>query len=321
MYNQFKKEIFNNLDNKEFKSLSLKLYRHQYQANKLYQQFAKSLNKTPIRVKKLSDIPFLPIEFFKSHQIVSTDRPIEKTFYSSGTTTQVTSRHHVCDLELYKKSFTLNFESRYPNYENHAIIALLPSYIERGNSSLTYMFDELIKKSNHAKSGFYLTINENLMDFLTKDPSPKILVGVTFALLDLAKKQPRLKNCKVIETGGMKGRGKELIREELHQILCESFNIKDIHSEYGMTELLSQAYFSNGCFTPAPWMRVFARQITDPLNVQKSGKGALNVIDLANINSCCFIATDDLGTVFPDHTFLVNGRLDHSQVRGCNLLI
>lgn len=321
MYKELSQAIFKIKKQSDFKHLALEVYSYQYKRNKLYHDWANLLGKTPDRVKELTDLPFLPISMFKNHKISSTERPTEKTFYSSGTTGNQISKHFVSDLALYEKSFTSYFETCYPNHQDTAIIALLPSYLERDNSSLIYMVNHLLKTNRHPMSGFHLQLDANTIDFLVKDKAPKLLIGVTFALLDLAEKGLSLNNTTIIETGGMKGRRKEMIREELHQILFNQLNAKAVHSEYGMTELLSQAYLNKDHFETPAWMQVFCREISDPLTVKTQGKGALNIIDLANINSCSFIATDDLAQVHHQQLFDVNGRIDHSQIRGCNLLV
>ena len=321
MNNELAKAIFNINNSKDFELLAMETYRYQYQKNSIYNKFSKLIGKTPEKVNGLLDIPFLPISFFKTHQILSCTHPVEKTFSSSGTTGNQSSKHHVTDLSLYENSFSSGFKVAFPNFEKSSIIALLPSYMERDDSSLIYMVNDLIQKSTGSKSGFYHTINTDLIDFLENDNTPKLLIGVSFALWDLAEKGIKLKNTKVIETGGMKGKRKEIIREELHEILKKGLQVSKIHSEYGMTELLSQAYLINKHFSCPKWMKVFTRDVSDPLTFTKKGKGALNVIDLANLNSCSFIATDDLCEVFENGEFDVKGRIDHSLTRGCNLLI
>ena len=318
---KLKKAVFQINDKKDFESLCMKVFQHQFRENSLYRTFAKSLSKTPEHVQQISEIPFLPISFFKKHHIISGNDTILKTFKSSGTTGKQTSNHHVTDLSLYEESFVRGFRNQFPDYENSCIIALLPSYIEQGQSSLIYMIDHLINTTKNQHSGFYEVIDHQLLSFLEHNASPKILVGVSFALLELAKQQVKLKNTLVIETGGMKGRGKELLRAELHDRLKKGLHVSKVHSEYGMTELLSQAYMINEHFSCPPWMKVLIRDISDPLSVGEKKKGALNIIDLANLNSCSFIATDDLGELFDGEVFNVNGRIDHSLTRGCNLLI
>ena len=310
----------------EFHSAALAVYEFQYQNNPVYQEFCNHLKKTPKQVKQLSDIPFLPIEFFKSKQLITSDKKPEILFTSSGTTGSKTSTHYVTDIQFYEQSYLKAFEEFYGNISEYCVLALLPSYLEREGSSLVYMVDDLIKKSNHTDSGFYLDEIEILKDKLVQLDAPAnkiLLIGVSFALLDFVEKhQLQLKNTIVMETGGMKGRRKELIREELHTQLKQGFGVENIHSEYGMTELLSQGYSNgNGIFKTPPWMKVLARDTEDPLNMQAYGKtSGINVIDLANLNSCAFIATQDLGKVYEDGSFEVLGRYDNSDIRGCNLM-
>ena len=320
MSEHLEQSIFQITNKHYFNALALAIFKHQFEQNKTYQEYCKLLKKNPENVNSILEIPFLPIQFFKSHSIICGDKKSEIVFSSSGTTGIETSKHLVSDLSIYKQSFLTAFDHFYPNWKNSAIIGLLPSYLERKGSSLIYMVNELILKSSHTKSGFHLTLDQEMLDFMQNNDSPKILIGVTFALLDLADQKISLKNTTVIETGGMKGKRKEIIREELHEILKKGLNQNTIHSEYGMTELLSQAYYQGKNFICPTWMKVLIRETTDPLSTFLTGKGALNVIDLANIHSCSFIATDDLGEVFSDGEFSVLGRLDHSQIRGCNLM-
>lgn len=307
--------------------MALKVFRFQYDNNKIYREFCQFLKKDKANVKVMTDIPFLPIQFFKSHDIVSSSSPIQEIFTSSGTTGMTTSKHLVTDLTYYEQSFHTTFSQFYGAAENFVILALLPSYLEREGSSLIYMVNDLIQKSNHPESGFYLNNHEELIDKLEQlDNSGQnvLLLGVTYALLDLVeKKKFQLKNTIIMETGGMKGKRKEIIREELHAILRDGFAVSSIHSEYGMTELLSQAYsFGNGIFECPPWMTILIRDTEDALSYLTYGKtGGINVIDLANINSCSFIATQDLGKKNPNHSFEVLGRFDTSDIRGCNLMV
>jgi len=319
-------KIFNIKSTKEFNALALDVFKFQFENNKVYRSFCDLLYKHPSEVKTVEDIPFLPIEFFKTREILSVKEKPVISFSSSGTTGSVTSKHHVTDLSVYEKSYLNGFRQFYDNIEDYVVLALLPSYLEREGSSLIYMVDDLIKKSKHPESGFYLNnlneINEKLIA-LNKSGQKALLIGVSFALLDLIEKyQFKLKNTIVMETGGMKGRRKEIIRPELHQLLKDGFGVSEIHSEYGMTELLSQAYSKgNGIFECPPWMKVFTRDTEDPLSIQKANKtGGINVIDLANINSCSFISTQDLGKKYNDESFEILGRFDHSDVRGCNLM-
>ncbi len=320
-------DIFSIRSQKEFEKTTLKVFRHQFENNKVYQDFCLLLKKDKSNVKTINDIPFLPIQFFKSHEIVSSTNPIQETFTSSGTTGSITSKHLVTDTTLYEQSFRNAFSQFYGNIEDYVILALLPSYLEREGSSLIYMVNDLIEGSNHPKSGFYLHNYDHLIHTLIElDSSGQnvLLIGVTYALLDMVEKQSfQLKNTIVMETGGMKGKRKEIIREELHTLLCNGFGVPSIHSEYGMTELLSQAYsLGNGFFECPPWMSVLIRDTEDALTYVDNGKtGGINVIDLANINSCSFIATQDLGKKYPNHSFEVLGRFDASDIRGCNLMV
>jgi len=269
----------------------------------------------------------MPIEFFKTKEILSSLDPIQETFTSSGTTGLATSKHHVTDLSFYEYSFRNGFSKFYGNIEDYAVLALLPSYLERDGSSLIYMVNDLIEGSNHPDSGFYLDDYEALAKKiieLDSDGQNVILIGVTYALLDLIELQKfNLKNTIIMETGGMKGKRKEIIREELHQILSEGFGVPKIHSEYGMTELLSQAYsLGDGIFECPPWMDILIRDTEDPLTILEDEKtGGINVIDLANFNSCSFIATQDLAKKYADYSFEVLGRFDNSDIRGCNLMV
>lgn len=312
---------------KEFQKTALKVFRFQYENNLVYQQFCKLLKRTPREVDNLQDIPFLPIEFFKSKTVLSSTDPIQTTFSSSGTTGILTSKHLVTDLSFYEASFRKAFSHFYGNIEDYAVLALLPSYLEREGSSLIYMVEDFIEASNHPDSGFYLHDHDALakkLIELDKAGQNVLLIGVTYALLDLIERHSfTLNNTIIMETGGMKGKRKELIREELHQILTNGFGVTKIHSEYGMTELLSQAYsLGDGRFECPPWMDILVRDTEDALSYVSTGKtGGLNIIDLANINSCSFIATQDLGKKYSDHSFEVLGRFDHSDIRGCNLLV
>ena len=320
-------DIFSISNNKQFEKIALKVFRFQYDNNSVYREFCQFLNVEKQQVKSLQQIPFLPIQFFKSHEVLSSTEKIQETFTSSGTTGISTSRHFVTDITLYEESYRKGFAQFYGNIENYAVLALLPSYLEREGSSLIYMVDDLIKLSNHPESGFYLNNYDDLIQKLLQlDEAGEniILIGVTYALLDLIEKQQfHLKNTIIMETGGMKGKRKEMIREELHELLCKGFGVNAIHSEYGMTELLSQAYsLGNGIFECPNWMQVLIRDTEDALSYVENGKtGGINVIDLANINSCSFIATQDLGKKQPNNSFEVLGRFDNSDIRGCNLMV
>lgn len=319
--------IFNITNEADFEAVTFQVFKHQFEHNNTYRSFCDLLYKHPSDITRIEDIPFLPIEFFKSHEIVSNKQPIQETFTSSGTTGSIPSKHHVTDVSIYEKSYIKGFEHFYGPIEDYVILALLPNYLERKGSSLVYMANDLIQRSKQPESGFYLHDLKDLSEKLIKlDTAEKkvLLIGVSFALLDLIElNQFQLKNTIIMETGGMKGRRKELIRTELHQLLCNGFGVSEIHSEYGMTELLSQGYSKgNGVFETPPWMKLFTRDPEDALSIQTKGKsGGINVIDLANINSCSFIATQDLGKVYTDNTFEIIGRFDHSDIRGCNLMV
>lgn len=320
-------DIFSISSNKQFEKIALKVFRFQYDNNVVYRKFCQYLNVEKHDVKSLQQIPFLPIQFFKSHDVLSSEEKIQETFTSSGTTGMTTSRHLITDVTLYEESYRKAFSEFYGNIENYAVLALLPSYLDREGSSLIYMVDDLIKLSNHPESGFYLNnYDELIQKLLELDNAGEniILIGVTYALLDLIEKQNfQLKNVIIMETGGMKGRRKEMIREELHDLLCKGFGVDAIHSEYGMTELLSQAYsLGHGVFECPNWMQILIRDTEDALSYIENGKtGGINVIDLANINSCSFIATQDLGKKKPNNSFEVLGRFDNSDIRGCNLMV
>lgn len=320
-------DIFNIQNKKQFDKIALKVFRFQYEHNLVYQEFCNYLRTDVTKVKNINQIPFLPVHFFKSHQVLSTTNPIEETFTSSGTTGQITSNHFVTDVSLYKESYTKAFAQFYGNIEDYVILALLPSYLEREGSSLIYMVKDLIEKTKNADSGFYLHNYSDFIDKLTTldDKNQNVLVfGVTYALLDvLEAHQFSLKNTIIMETGGMKGKRKEIIREELHKTLCKGFGVSAIHSEYGMTELLSQAYsLGNGVFELPNWMQILVRDTEDAKTYVTTEKtGGLNIIDLANLNSCSFIATQDLGKLYQNNTFEVLGRFDNSDIRGCNLMV
>ena len=321
------KRIFDISSNKEFEQLALEIFQFQYYNNPVYHQFCKLLKIEPGTVLSIDKIPFLPIEFFKTHRVFVGNEKAQDVFLSSGTTGQNQSKHYVKDLSLYQQSFTKGFEHFYGKIDDYTILALLPSYLERKGSSLIYMMNDFIAKSNNQKSGFFLKNEHKLIDllhFLNKNKQKTILFGVSFALLDLAEKhQIDLSNIIIMETGGMKGRREEITRDALHHIYKKAFRVENIHSEYGMTELLSQAYSKgNGLFKAPPWMKILIRDINDPFCLLSENKtGGINVIDLANINSCSFIATHDLGKSLASNQFEVLGRFDNSDLRGCNLLI
>ena len=373
---QWKDKVFNISDD-GFEKLALELFLFQYENNTIYHQYVNVLQVQVDKVQSLTQIPFLPIRFFKTHPVKTTSFDTATIFESSGTTGSVNSRHLINDIELYKESFTKGFEIFYGPVKDWCIIGLLPSYLERQNSSLVYMVNDLIRQSDNNNSGFYIHEFEqlfNLLKVLEKKKQKTLLIGVTFALLDFAETYSShfykgfFNYTIIMETGGMKGRRKEMIRQEVHDILKATFAIPVIHTEYGMTELLSQAYSNgNGIFKCPPWMKVLVRDEEDPLSmpyfsrmtmVEDNSKsmayagakrmpyfsrmtmaeddsksmayfdiksmayaGAINIIDLANVYSCCFIATDDAGKVFPEGSFEVLGRIDNSDLRGCSLMV
>jgi phenylacetate-coenzyme A ligase PaaK-like adenylate-forming protein len=319
--------IFNIKSEVQFTKIALDVFKHQFKNNKVYRSFCDLIHKHPSDVTKVEQIPFLPIQFFKTREVLSSLEEIDEIFTSSGTTGSITSKHFVTDINLYKESYLKGFVHFYGNIEEYAVLALLPNYLERNGSSLVFMVDDLIAKSKNSESGFYLNNIDELakkLIYLEEKGQKILLIGVSFALLDLIEKhQFNLKNTIVMETGGMKGRRKELIRNELHQLLQKGFGVDEVHSEYGMTELLSQAYSKgSGVFKTPPWMKILARDTEDALTILPSGKaGGINVIDLANYNSCSFIATQDLGKVHENETFEIIGRFDNSDIRGCNLMV
>ena len=347
------KEIKDFLEVKEedFNEEALKVFNFQYANNKVYKEYVDALDIKPEEVDKIEQIPFLPVRLFKTKRVItysqSRDLEPEKIFTSSSTTGMTPSKHYVMDLEMYRKSFINSFEYFYGKIEGAAVLALLPSYLEREGSSLIYMVDEFIKSSKNPDSGYYLYNHEDLYQKLIKlkqEGRKTILFGVTFALLDFAEKFSLEENdweLLIFETGGMKGRRKEISRDELHKTLKKAFNVKNIHSEYGMCELLSQAYSKGqGIFNTPPWMKIVLRDINDPLslktyngkqiedqkinmNKDSSGNitGVINIIDLANLYSCAFISTDDKGTILSDGSFTIDGRLSNAERRGCNMLI
>ena len=318
--------IFEITSETEFQVLSLEIFEYQFQRTAVYREFCENLNVIPTAVNSLEQIPFLPIEFFKSRRVVAGNTKPALSFKSSGTTGSNTSQHYIADPEIYKRSFLQGFKKFYGNLDQYCILALLPSYLEREDSSLVYMVREFIRQSPFEESGFYLSDLNRLsekLEILNESGTPVLLFGVTFALLDLAAQfKVPLRNTIVIETGGMKGRKKEMVREEVHGILSEAWKVNDIHSEYGMTELCSQAYSrAKGIFKTPDWMRILIRDPEDPMRMLNPGAtGGINVIDLANIHSCSFIATQDLGKLHAEGGFEVLGRFDHSDIRGCNLM-
>lgn len=322
-----KKDIFSKHTDEGFLQIALDIFRHQALNCPVYKHYTETLSIDPKEITSLDKIPFLPIDFFKNHKIITESKPEEKVFSSSGTTGSIPSLHYVQDISIYEESFRKAFNIFYADPQEFAILALLPSYLERSGSSLIYMVDDLIKKSTYPESNYFLYNHEDLFRQLKslKDRNiPTILFGVTYALLDFVEKYPiDFPELIVMETGGMKGQRREMIREELHDLLYKGFGVSAIHSEYGMTELLSQAYSKgNGKFACPPWMKILIRELNDPLSYLATDQtGGINVIDLANINSCSFIATQDLGKKLTDDSFEVLGRFDQSDIRGCNLLV
>jgi hypothetical protein len=312
----------------EFDEIALEVYHFQFANNYLYADYCRALGRTPDSVTDARSIPFLPISFYKTHRVETTAFDPAIVFHSSGTTGNSTSNHYLKDPSLYQESFRKTFERFYGPVGTYCILGLLPSYLEREGSSLVYMVDDMIRRSGHPQSGFYLNNLDALsrtLDKLEKEGQRVLLIGVTYALLDFAAAHPRpLKHTIIMETGGMKGRQREMVRAELYQQLREAFSLDAVHSEYGMTELLSQAYAINGIFETPPWMQVWLRDETDPLQILdpdlSQATGAINVVDLANLYSCAFIATDDVGKRLSDGRFEVLGRMDHSDLRGCSLL-
>jgi phenylacetate-coenzyme A ligase PaaK-like adenylate-forming protein len=321
-------KIFQIRNQNDFTSLALEIFYFQYNNNTIYNQFVDALGVNPATVDQIEKIPFLPIEFFKNYRITSGSFQEEVTFTSSGTTGMQTSKHHVKDLALYENSVLKGFQRFFGEPREYVFLALLPSYLERGGSSLVHMAQKLIDWSGDSRSDFYLHDYEKLSKILSelkkKNDKKVLLLGVTYALLDLAEQFPvQFPELILMETGGMKGNRKEMVREELHSQLKRAFGVKHIFSEYGMTELLSQAYSKGeGCFEMPPWMQILIRDVNDHLSILPEGKsGGINVIDLANIYSCSFIATQDLAKTLPGGGFEVLGRFDNSDIRGCNLLV
>lgn len=322
-----KHRLFSVSDKASFEALCIEIFNYQVRNNEVYGRFVANLGIDIPSIKEPKDIPYLPIEFFKSRQIVCGNSPAEAIFTSSGTSGMVQSQHLVTDVSIYIDSYRKAFELFYGDIKNYALLALLPSYQEREGSSLIYMVDDLIKLSMHEKSGYFLYDHQSLkntLEDLRKSETPTILIGVTYALLDFVESyQIEFPELIVMETGGMKGKRKEILREELHELLCTGFGVKSIHSEYGMTELLSQAYSKgNGIFNAPSWMKVTVRDTNDPLSLlDHEQTGGINITDFANINSCSFIATQDLGRTFSNGSFEILGRFDNSDIRGCNLLV
>jgi len=320
-------DIFSIQNAEQFNTRALEVFRNQAVNCMVYKAYIQHLKVNPNDIKQIEQIPFLPISFFKTHSVLSSTQPIEVTFGSSGTTGMIQSSHYVTDVKLYEQSYLKAFNQFYGNIESYCFLALLPSYQERTGSSLIYMVDDLIKKSKNPQSGYFLYNHDDLFNTLSalKEKKQKtILIGVTYALLDFIEHYDLyFPDLIVMETGGMKGKRKEMVREELHEQLTRGFGVKSIHSEYGMTELLSQAYsLGEGIFYCPNWMQIYIRDTNDPLSLIPNGKtGGINVIDLANIHSCSFISTQDLGRINPDGSFEVLGRFDNADIRGCNLLV
>ncbi|MEO6070231.1 MAG: acyl transferase [Chitinophagaceae bacterium] len=322
-------QVFSIKNGKDFTTIALAIFNFQYYTNQVYRSYCDLVHTKPSNVSTVNDIPFLPISFFKTHEIVSTAFYPEVVFESSRTTGATPSKHLVKDASIYTTSFFDGFQLMYGAPVNYCFLGLLPSYLERENSSLVYMVEALIQKSSHPLSGFYLYDFEKLaqtIQLLEANGQQTMLIGVTHALIDFAEKYPmKLQHTKVMETGGMKGRKREMVRSELQELLKNAFSVSNIHSEYGMTELLSQAYAKeNGLFSCPPWMKVLLRPEDDPLSIvrdQEITNGAINIIDLANIYSCSFLATEDVGKLHNDGSFEILGRLDNSDIRGCSLMV
>lgn len=325
--NSISKNIFSINDEKAFQAQALATFKFQAVNCQVYKEYIYHLKIDVNQVLDIEQIPFLPIGFFKTHSVLSSQEPIEITFSSSGTTGMVQSSHHVTDVSLYEQSYLQAFEQFYGKVSDYCFLALLPSYQQRSGSSLIYMVNDLIEKSTHPQSGYFLYNHDDLLHTLTdlkKKNQPTVLIGVTYALLDFIENfDLHFPELIVMETGGMKGKRKEMVREELHEQLTRGFGVPAIHSEYGMTELLSQAYsLGEGVFQCPGWMKILVRDTNDPLTLIAQGKtGGINVIDLANVNSCAFIATQDLGKINSDGNFEVLGRFDNADIRGCNLLV
>ncbi len=322
-----KKDIFGIHNEEDFNRWALKTFRDQAKNNPVYQQYIRLLHTDIASVSHYTQIPFLPIQFFKTQDVLISDCKPRITFTSSGTTGMINGKHHVPDISWYEKSFRLAFQQFYGNIDHIALLALLPSYLERNGSSLIYMIDDLMKSSKQAESNYFLYNHDDLYKSLLqlkRRGTKTILIGVTYALLDFIENyQLDFPELMVMETGGMKGKRKEMVREELHNVLKKGFGVANIHSEYGMTELLSQAYsYGDGMFQTPSWMKILVRDTNDPLTLVDLQKiGAINIIDLANRYSCAFIATQDLGKLYPDGAFEVLGRFDNADIRGCNLLV
>ena len=318
----FSEKIFSISSDAEFEAAALELFRRQAEQCPPYSEYISLLGVNPAEVNRVEDIPFMPIEFFKWRDVYCGEGEPEKVFTSSNTGGTVASRHMMQSLDLYEQAFTRAFEQFYGAAEGWSIYGLLPNYLQRDGSSLVYMVDRLIARCG--SGGFYLDEYEKLIADMAADAKPKILLGVSYALWDLAEQYaPKLENTIVMETGGMKGQREELPKSEFHKILTEAFGVEKIHSEYGMAELTSQAYsLGDGVFRAPAWMRVVVRDVNNPLKMLPAGsRGAVSIIDLANISSCAFIATQDVGRTFADGSFMIEGRLSGADIRGCNLLV
>lgn len=323
---RFREEIFNIKSDQDFTDIALDLFHYQFEQNDIYRYFVNTLSINPSAIKRFENIPFLPISFFKTQKILTDCQEPAMVFLSSGTSGMERSRHHVADVSVYKQSLIMGFEYFYGNPSGYKILGLVPDPVLNPDSSLAFMVNLLMESAHPGEKYFFMddfsSLNEKI-NFYRKRHKQIILIGLTSALMDFSEQFPSvLPDLIVMETGGMKGKRKEVIREELHALLCEQFGVTEIHSEYGMTELLSQAYSTGtGIFSPVPWMRVLIRDTNDPLTLLPAGQtGGINIIDLANFNSCPFIATQDLGRLHENHQFEILGRFDDSDIRGCNLM-
>ena len=322
---EFKHNIFN-ISGSFPQDMAMEIFHLQQRENPVYRSYLEAIGILPESIHSIAQLPFLPIRFFKTHRVITGTEEPELRFESSGTTGTIPSRHFIMDAAFYKSSFVKGFELQYGPVSNYAILGLLPSYLERQHSSLVYMVDELIRLSGHPASNFYLYDHQRLFTTLQELESagqPYVLIGVTFALLDFAQVyQLPLKHGIIMETGGMKGRKEELTRKAVHDALRKAFQADTIHAEYGMTELLSQAYSKgHGIFTCPPWMRILIREEDDPFALKTEGRGIISIVDLANIHSCAFIETEDLGFLHKNGTFEVEGRVDSSEARGCSMMV
>jgi phenylacetate-coenzyme A ligase PaaK-like adenylate-forming protein len=330
MYEDRRKTLIDatfDIRNQDFNEVALSLFAFQYEYNAIYRNFVDFLKINKKKIDHFEKIPCLPIQFFKQYDIKTGDWQHEDIFTSSGTTGQITSKHYVKSVKNYIENTKIGFEKFYNPIENYCVLALLPSYLERSGSSLVVMAEEFIRCSKHPESGFFLYDYKKIMAQLVENQqtkTPTLLLGVTFALMDLAEEfKADLSDIIIMETGGMKGRRKEITREEFHSVLIKKFNVQNVHSEYGMTELCSQGYSKGkGIFETCDTMKILIKEINDPFSPQSLGKnGVVNIIDLANIDSCAFIATEDLGVFHENNTFEIKGRLDNSEMRGCNLMV